>query len=302
MHYQISHTTTYTYSKPVKLKPHLVRLRPRSDGFQTLQSFSLLVTPTPKQQCHLTDLDGNTLIKLWFESEPTEHLNVEVLSQAETHLTNPFDYLLEPWATQLPIDYSASLLMQLQPYLHGHLLNYPSSVDPIAVQLAQEISHQVNGNTVAFLSELNQRIYQTCQHSIRETGSPLPAGITWTSRAGSCRDFTVLFMEVCRAIGLAARFVSGYQEGDLDSNDQHLHAWAEVYLPGAGWRGYDPTQGLAVADRHIALVASPIAQAAAPISGSFQQPGGVESVMAYQLIIQALSAEIVTSSQQQAQE
>jgi transglutaminase-like putative cysteine protease len=170
------------------------------------------------------------------------------------------------------------------------------------VQLAQEISPQVNGNTVAFLSELNQRIYQTCQHSIRETGSPLPAGITWTSQAGSCRDFTVLFMEVCRAIGLAARFVSGYQEGDLDSNDQHLHAWAEVYLPGAGWRGYDPTQGLAVADRHIALVASPIAQAAAPISGSFQQPGGVESVMAYQLIIQALSAEIVTSSQQQAQE
>lgn len=306
MQYQISHTTTYTYSKPVTLQPHLVRLRPRSDGFQTLQSFSLLVIPAPKQQSYLADLDGNTLIKLWFEPEPTEHLTVEVISQVETHLTNPFEYLLEPWATKLPIDYPTSLLMQLQPYLHGHLLPYPSGIDPIALQLAQEICQQVNGNPIAFLGELNQRIYRTCQHSIRETGSALPAGITWTSKAGSCRDFTVLFMEVCRAIGLAARFVSGYQEGDLDSTDRHLHAWAEIYLPGAGWRGYDPTQGLVVADRHIPLIASPIAQTAAPISGAFQpgafQPNtSIESEIQYQLIIQPLLPAIGANIQQQTQ-
>lgn len=239
----------------------------------------------------MVELDGNSLIKLWFPSEPTESLHIQVLSQVETHLTNPFSYLLEPWAVHLPIDYPASLLVQLQPYLGGQTLQYATSVDPIAAQLGQEIYHSVDGNTIAFLSELNQQIYTHCQYGIRETGSPLPAGITWTTKSGSCRDFAVLFVEVCRAIGLAARFVSGYQEGDLDSNDRHLHAWAEVYLPGAGWRGYDPTQGLAVADRHIALVASPAARYASPIVGSFKQPGGVQSQMTYQLLIQGLVAE-----------
>ncbi|MFM7576061.1 MAG: transglutaminase-like domain-containing protein, partial [Microcystaceae cyanobacterium] len=93
------------------------------------------------------------------------------------------------------------------------------------------------------------------------------AGITWRNKRGSCRDLTILFMEVCRTMGLAARFVSGYQEGDQATEDWELHAWAEVYLPGGGWRGYDPTHGLAVSDRHIALVASPNPQDCAPVTG-----------------------------------
>ena len=284
MFYQISHTTHYTYSQPVRLQPHVVRLRPRSDSWQTLRSFSLLVTPQP-QEATFTDLDGNTLIKLWFQPDQTETLMVQALSQLETHCTNPFAYLLEPWATQLPIDYPASLLLQLQPYLGGQQVQYATSVDPIAFQLAQELAQSSDGNILRFLGELNQRIYDNCKYMIRDTGDPLPAGITWSTRSGTCRDFAVLFMEACRAIGLAARFVSGYQEGDLDSSDRHLHAWAEVYLPGAGWRGYDPTQGRVVADRHIALVASALSRYAAPLSGAFQ-PGGVQSSMTYELTIQ----------------
>lgn len=237
----------------------------------------------------MNDLDGNSLVKLWFDPAQTESLTIEVISQVETHLTNPFDYLLEPWAIKLPIDYPASLLTQLQPYLSGQLLKYPTGIDPVALQLAQEIAHQVDGDTLAFLAELNQCIYTQCQYGIRETGSPLAAGLTWTTKSGSCRDFAVLFAEVCRAIGLASRFVSGYQEGDLDSRDRHLHAWTEVYLPGGGWRGYDPTQGLAVGDRHISLVASSQSRYAAPISGSFKQAGAVQSNMTYQLAIQELS-------------
>ncbi len=236
----------------------------------------------------MTDLDGNTLINLRFKPDPIDTLTVQVLSQVETSRTNPFDYLLEPWATHLPIDYPAALLLQLKPYLGGQQVLYATSIDPIALQLAQDIVQAVQGNTLDFLSALNQRIYQTCQYSIRETGDPLPAGMTWTTRSGTCRDFAVLFVETCRAIGLAARFVSGYQEGDPDSHDRHLHAWAEVYLPGGGWRGYDPTQGLAVADRHIALVASAFSRYAAPISGSMI-PGGIQSKMTYQLTIQSLS-------------
>jgi len=286
--YQISHTTTYHYTQPVSLQPHVVRLRPRSDSCQTLNAFSLLVNPSPTQKSAVIDLEGNDTIKLWFEPEPTTTLIVQVLSQVETHRQNPFDYLLEPWALKLPFDYPTSLLMQLQSYLVAQQPNFSSATDPVMLQLAQELCQQVDGDPTQFLMALNQRIYQTCKPLIRETGDPFPPGITWAQQSGSCRDLTVLFIEVCRAIGLAARFVSGYQEGDADSLERHLHAWAEVYLPGAGWRGYDPIQGLAVTDRHIALVASATSRYAAPISGSFKQTGGAQSSMTYQLTIQGM--------------
>lgn len=288
MQYTIRHTTTYRYSQPVILQPHIVRLIPRSDSWQTLKTHALEITPDPFGQSSITDMDGNTLVRLWFKSDrPVEQLIITVTSTVETHQENPFHYLLENWAMRLPIEYPASLLNQLQPYLGGQMVRYGSSViDPIAVQLAQEIYADVDGEPTRFLTTLNQRIYETCGYELRETGEPLLPGTTWTRRSGSCRDFAVLFVEVCRAIGLAARFVSGYQEGDLDSTDRHLHAWAEVYLPGAGWRGYDPTQGLAVADRHIALVASPLSSDAAPISGVFKGvAGNAQSEMSYELAI-----------------
>nr|WP_277874380.1 MULTISPECIES: transglutaminase family protein [unclassified Leptolyngbya] len=139
-----------------------------------------------------------------------------------------------------------------------------------------------------FLWELNQQIFNTCQHIVREQGDPFPPGLTWKTKTASCRDMTVLFIEACRAMGLAARFVSGYHEGDPDWKQRHLHAWAEVYLPGAGWRGYDPTQGLAVGDRHIALVAAPNSRTTVPISGSLKSGIGVTTEMQYALTIKAL--------------
>lgn len=283
MHYLITHTTTYLYDRPIALLPHVVRLRPRCDVTQTLKQFSVEVRPKPVQLSENIDLDGNGTLKLWFKEESTSSLIVSVRSEIETYRTNPFAYLLEPWAVRLPLDYPVSLLTQLQPYLVGQA-SYPSgNLDPVAVQLAQDITDNNQGNVVSFLSELNQHISQSCSHMIRETGDPFPPGLTWSKKAGSCRDLTVLFMEVCRAAGLASRFVSGYQEGDPDWKHRHLHAWAEVYLPGAGWRGYDPTQGVAVGDRHIALVASPSSRYTAPISGSIK--GGAQSTMDYKLTI-----------------
>ena len=269
MRYKIFHTTTYTYDRPVVLTPHTIRLRSRCDGSQKLLSFSLHIEPQPVGIAQITDLDGNSLIQTWF-SGTTDQLTIEVSSEIETYRLNAFDYLLEAAALNLPIDYPTSILAQLQPYLQPQ---FPGFLDPVALQLAQEICVAANNNTANFLNILNQRIYETCHHVRRETGDPFPSGITWNQELGSCRDLAVLFMETCRAVGLAARFVSGYQEGDPDSKERDLHAWAEVYLPGAGWRGYDPTQGLAVADRHIPLVASAIPTYTAPISGSFRAPG-----------------------------
>jgi transglutaminase-like putative cysteine protease len=262
--YNISHTTTYTYSQPVFLKPHFLRLRPRCDSWQKLHSFSLLVEPEPVQVSHYTDLDGNAIAQIWFQ-RATEHLKLQVTTQVETYRTNPFDYLLEPWATQLPIDYPSSLLSQLQSYRQS----YEMGSDGAIAQLAQELYQDVRGETVPFLTALNLHLYKTCEQIIRETGDCWPAGVTLRQKRGSCRDVTVLFMEVCRAVGLAARFVSGYQEGDPNAEQLDLHAWAEVYLPGGGWRGYDPIQGLVVADRHVALVASALPRYTAPVVGNF---------------------------------
>lgn len=209
------------------------------------------------------DLDGNNLIKLWFD-QPTAKLSIQTKAQVETLGTNPFAYLLEPWTIQMPWDYPASLLQQLQPYLQP----YGFVADSVALELAQEITSASNGNTLGFLFNLNQRIYQDCKYMTRETGEPFPPGVTWRGKTGSCRDYAVLFMEVCRVMGIAARFVSGYQEGDAAQLDRDLHAWVEVYLPGAGWRGYDPTLGLIVSDRHIPLAASAIPSYAAAVSGT----------------------------------
>lgn len=284
MRYHIVHTTTYTYDRPVSLQPHVLRLRPRCDGCQTLSSFSLNVIPEPAGIYQVIDLEGNAVVRVWFR-EPTEQLCFKVISEVETHRTNPFEFLLEPWATKLPIDYPASVLSDLQPYFHRY--GSTSSVAPAIAQLAQEVHQAVAGESVAFLGELNQRIYQNCEHTIRETGSPFPAALTWSQKLGSCRDLSVLFMEACRALGLAARFVSGYQEGDPNQEKRDLHAWVEVYLPGAGWRGYDPTNGLAVADRHVTLVASALPYHAAPVLGSFRG-GGIQLGMQYHILIQPL--------------
>ena len=236
---------------------------PRSDRAQQLQSFTLSVLPIPQGTSNFVDLDGNNLTKIWFNT-PTQQLSIQTISKVETSCTNPFNYLLEPWALTIPFDYPSSLKQQLEPYLYP----YGFIADGGLLKLAQEIAIATGCNTLDFLFTLNQRIYQECSYGTRDVGEPFPAGVTWRNKQGSCRDYAVLFMEVCRAMGIAARFVSGYQEGDEQQHSRDLHAWVEVYLPGAGWRGYDPTLGLVVSDRHIPLAASAIPKYAATVEGT----------------------------------
>lgn len=290
MRYSVRHHLRYRYSQPVILEPHTLRLRPRVDCTQQLEAFALEVDPQPQRLLTSQDLDGNDILQAHFAKTATQHLNIRVEFTVQTLRDNPFDYLLHPWAVQIPLNYPALLLARLQPYLASSLL----PLDPIAQQLAQETLVATQGDLSQFLTQLTQTIYTTCQQLVRDTGDAWPAGFTWSKQAGSCRDLTVLFVEACRAVGLAARFVSGYQEGDPDSGDRHLHAWAEVYLPGAGWRGFDPTHGLAVSDSHIALVASPHPKQAEPCPGSFRGVDGtplmgtVETAFEYDLTLQRL--------------
>ena len=239
--------------------------------------------PLCQGSSEFVDLDGNNLIKLWF-AEATESLAIQTTLEVETSRQNPFDYMLEPWAIALPIDYPSSLLLQLKPYLRPHGF----AVDGSVLAMGQEILVATQGSTLDFLFNLNQRIYQDCEYIIRETGDPFPPGITWRDRQGSCRDYAVLFMEVCRTMGIAARFVSGYQEGDSQQESRDLHAWVEVYLPGAGWRAYDPTLGLVVSDRHIPLAASALSSYTSAVCGkvnSVKQGEKVSSKLESQIAI-----------------
>ncbi|MEL7475832.1 MAG: transglutaminase family protein [Cyanobacteria bacterium J06642_12] len=291
MLYQICHQSTYSYSQPVLLKPHILNLRPHCNSWQQLRSCTVQVSPSPESRSDYTDLDGNSTIKLWF-LQPTTSLSVQVTSTVETLQTNPFQFLLEPWAIALPFDYPQSLQSRLSSYLQP----LTPSVHPAVVELAHTLLHKVDGNPLDFLSTLNQQIDRSCSYIHRATGRPWSAGMTWAQKQGSCRDLCVLFMEVCRQVGLATRFVSGYQEGDPNAAND-LHAWVDVYLPGAGWRGYDPTLGLVVSDRHIAVSASALSQDTAPIVGTFTPANPLESraspptsSLNTQILLQALSS------------
>jgi len=271
MRYRITHTTHYTYSQAAKLRSHTLRLCPRSDGAQWLISFNISITPTPAQQTYLLDIHGNTCLKLSFK-EPLTSLHLTTTSEVTTHRDNPFDYLSEPWAIQLPVDYPSSLAAMLRPYLEqpaGH--GWSEAMAPSVLEIAQQLQQKAHNNIGYFLTQLTQHIPEQLRYRQRLQGEPYAPALTLKKGEGTCRDFAVLFVAICRSVGLAARFVSGYQEGDLESAIAHdLHAWAEVYVPGGGWRGFDPTLGLAVADRHVAIAAAPQPAQAAPVSGTLK--------------------------------
>jgi transglutaminase-like putative cysteine protease len=226
--FQISHSIIYQYPQPVTLLPHKLRLRPQYSGQQSVTQFALQITPTPLKIVDVRDLDGNDILQVWFEPQPVTKLQIQSQVQAIAHLHDPFDYLLESWAVKLPINYPHAVWQRLQPYLQGYL---GGAIDPVAAQLATEIwaEHQGIGD---FLNALNQKIYKSCGYLLRIDGAPWPPGVTWSKKSGSCRDLAVLFMEVCRSIGLAARFVSGYEAG-VESPERYLHG--EAMTPPMVW-------------------------------------------------------------------
>ena len=261
MKFNVRHSTIYRYSKPVFLEPHTIRLRPRSDPAQREISWSLAIEPKPAGLSWALDAEGNSVAYAWFEGL-TDTLQVTSEFGAETFRNNVFDFFWMDGSDRLGFQYrdQSALARFLAP-----------GVDPSA--LTEEILAMAGGDTASFLNALNHRINQSITVVIRETGEPYPPEETLRLGEGACRDLTVLFVACCREVGLAARFVSGYQAGDPDTDERHLHAWAEVYLPGGGWRGFDPTLGLAVADQHIAVAASPAPAGAAAVSASFRGTG-----------------------------
>lgn len=266
MLFTITHTTEYRFTRPVFFEPHQLRFQPRVDGSQRLVEFDLQIEPKPAGMTQALDLEGNVVTLAWFNNLH-ERMLLRATSVVETTRDNPYDFLLTPTNQRLPINYQPWELAQLAPAL----ARVPTSihVDPVH-ELAMQLREAARNEVVPFLIRLTETIYDRFRVIHREKGAPWPPATTMEQRQGACRDLTVLFIDICRVVGLAGRFVSGYQEGDNEQDKRHLHAWAEVYLPGAGWRGFDPTHGLAVADRHVAIAAAIEPQHASPVIATYR--------------------------------
>jgi len=271
MRFTIQHRTQYRYSQPVRLSPQRLRFFPRHDGSQRVIDHRLEISPLPQGRNEHIDLEGNRVTQVWFDAD-TEYLDINLEMQVETLRVNPFDYVLDSEAASLPIDHTYDGVC-----VHGYLARIQA--DDAVTAFAAELSLAVDRDTLRFLDRLNTQLFADFNHLHRETGTPQSPASTLESRSGACRDLAVLFVDCCRAEGLAARFASGYQRGNLQSERRHLHAWPEVYLPGAGWRGFDPTHGLVIADTHVTVAAAARSEDTMPVSGIFTGNGASSSLV-----------------------
>lgn len=269
MELEISHSTRYEFSDAVFLEPHVLRFQPRADGAQTPLEFSLEIDPRPAGTSAALDSAGNTVTHVWFDGLHRT-LTINSRSTVEMLRENPFDFLPDNCRSRLPVFYAAES-DALRPYLHRnpHGLGAP---DQIAI-FASRMRDAARGELVPLLTSLNNTIFDRLESVHRREPGVWSPERTWREKRGACRDLAALFIDVCRALGIAARFVSGYEESDGLGQGGELHAWAEVYIPGAGWRGYDPSRGLAVGQSHVAVAASATAAGTAPITGTYRGSG-----------------------------
>lgn len=280
----IRHELNYTYSAPVSLAPHTLHLHPPTNAHVRVDRHELWIEPEPEKQVSGTDVEGNHQV-VFFHRQPTDFLRIVAEMEVETLLHNPFDFLFHPTdAQRIPFHYPESVKRVLQPYLVAE------GVTTLVEQFARQIAAEADWQTVPFLTRLNETIRHGFAYEVREKGHPMLPEHVLIQRKGSCRDYVSLYLAACRVLGLAARFVSGYYFGALKER-QELHAWAEVYLPGAGWRGFDPTQNCAVADRHVPLASSALPRLVTPTAGGFAHRGGVSSHFEAAVRVQPVASE-----------
>ncbi len=277
----LNHRTRYRYDKPVSLGPQVIQLRPAPHCRTRILSYSLQVTPADHILNWHLDAHSNHVARMLFPSKTTEFV-VEVDLVADLSPVNPFDFFLEPSVQNFPFAYDPDPKKDLKPYL---------AVDPAGPRLRALVDEVSGGTrvgrsqeTISFLVGLNHKVRDAVGYVIRMDPGVQDSELSLEIQTGSCRDSAWLLVEILRHLGIAARFVSGYliqlaSEGGAEdrvaSDSADLHAWAEAFLPGAGWIGMDPTSGLFAGEGHIPLVCTPDAARAAPIGGTVE-PANVE--------------------------
>lgn len=259
----IIHVSHYTFSEAVSLYPHVFRFRPRDLRTQTIRSFSLDISPEPSGCIENRDAAGNEVEFAWFDEEASE-FHIEARMEVETHPDNPLDFIIFPFeSTHFPVHYRSDDDVALTPFLHA------IAIDNEVTDFADEIAGECGNALIPFVLQLMQRIKDRVRYGVRETGAPLSPRQTLTGAKGSCRDMVVLALAALRYKGIASRFVSGYQYVSDDA-DHDLHAWVEVYFPGGGWRGFDPTTGHSIDERYVRVASGAAPINTLPITGSYR--------------------------------
>jgi len=263
---QLTHSTEYQYDEKIKIFPQYIRLHPSSHCKTPIDSFQLCIAPEEHFIHTQQDIFGNQITRVAFK-QPSDFFKVTVNLQLRQIKFNPFDFLIDKHAEHYPFYYSD----QMQQYLN-HYITPAEDANAIEIGLAQY--RPSASNTIDFCCELNKNLYQTIQYTMRDDSGVQPASVTLKTQKGSCRDTAWLLCELFRGYGLASRFVSGYlismDDKTNTQSEAELHAWAEVFIPGAGWIGLDPTSGLLTDNQHIPLCCTPHPNEAAPIAGALQ--------------------------------
>ena len=267
----ISHKTKYKYDRPVNLSPHIFRLRPAPHSRTAIEAYSIKINPENHFFNWQQDPFGNYMARIIFPEKTTE-LSVDVEIIADLKTINPFDFFIEKYAEEYPFKYTEETKKELLPYLEitdkGKLLK----------KFLKTLDYTPR-KTIYFLIHINEKINTFLNYNIRMDPGVQTCEETLNKKSGSCRDYAWLFVQTLRHLGFGVRFVSGYlvqlksDEKSLDGPSgpeedfTDLHAWAEVYLPGAGWIGFDATSGLLAGEGHIPLACTPTFESAAPVSG-----------------------------------
>ena len=266
----ITHRTSYTFDRPVLASPHVVRLRPVASPWTAVVHHEQRITPDEHVVHWQQDPFGNHVARVSFLG-PVHGIGIEVEVVADLAPRNPFDFLLDPAAGEYPFGYGDELAADLRPNLE---IGDPG---PRVAELLGQIDRSPQW-TNDMVVGVGRTVAQAVRHEVRTEAGVLPPELTLERASGSCRDSAWLLVHLLRHLGLAARFVSGYLVELAPSGDiTDLHAWADVYLPGAGWVGIDPTSGLLAAEGHIPLAVAPHPRGAAPVVGT-TEPCQVELV------------------------
>jgi transglutaminase-like putative cysteine protease len=266
--YRILHRTYYNFPAAVVLKPHTLRLRPRESHELLIESSSLTITPPATLRWH-RDVEDNSVAIATFGT-PSSQLLIESEVVIQQSNPAPLDFLVDDAAVDYPFVYPAADRAVLAPYMHSH-----RDAATLADWVATVWKPHERLQTYALLERLASRIKQGFSYQVREAPGVQTPTETLRLGTGSCRDFACLFLEAARYLGLAARFVSGYLQVPPSTADfGSTHAWAEVYLPGAGWKGFDPTLGELAGPKHIAVAVTRLPDSVPPVAGAYLGPTG----------------------------
>ncbi|MFM1891600.1 MAG: hypothetical protein RLZ44_677 [Pseudomonadota bacterium] len=281
--FNISHVTEYRFSSPVSLLPHRLLLRPRENHNVRIESSTLEIVPAHALQWKRDVLDNSLAVASFIGASDLLRITSGVIIQH--YDDNPLDFLVDDYAVMHPFDYVVADRAELAPFQASV---YPSDQSGVQRWL-DGLGLLRPMETFALLDQLNREIGSRFVYQMREEPGVQSPAQTLAKASGSCRDFAALFMEACRHLGLASRFVSGYLHTlGTESGDGATHAWAEVYLPGAGWKGFDPTGGEVTSTHHIATAVASHPEAVPPVAGSYVGPAGEKPLLSVAVRVSAL--------------